>query len=129
MGYYHRGDFLSDIGSGISKVSSFASVIPGVGTAVSAVGGLIGGGISALGSLFGGGGPPPLSDAKFGELFNMNNRILELSKRFAAPMSSPGAPIAQSPYYPETRPPSTDMFASTPEQDYSEMDFDEEDFG
>jgi hypothetical protein len=123
--YHHRGDFLSDLGSGISKVSSFASFIPGVGTAVSGIGSLIGGGISAIGSLFGGGGPPPMSDAAFGSSLNFVNQATELAKRFGRPMTSPGAPVMQSPVYPETRPP-VEFYASTPDVDYS--DEEEEDY-
>jgi len=127
VSYYHRGDFLSDIGGGISKISSFANFIPGVGSAIGAVGGLLGGGISAIGSLFGGGGPPPLTDAQFAGTFNILNQGLELAKRFRAPMTSPGAPIGQSVVYPETRPP-TEFYAATPEPDLDYFE-EEEDFG
>src|SRR5258707_7522488 len=93
VSYYHRGDFLSDIGGGISKISSFANFIPGVGSAIGAVGGLLGGGISAIGSLFGGGGPPPLTDAQFAGTFNILHHRVELAEKFRLPMTSPCASI------------------------------------
>ncbi len=126
MSYYHRGDFLSDLGSGISKISSFANFIPGVGSAVAGVGSLIGGGISAIGSLFGGGGPPPMTAEQFAGPFNILNQATAFLLKNKPPMTSPGPPIGQNMVFPETRPP-VDFYAATPETDLDY--FEEEDYG
>src|SRR5258707_707574 len=120
VSYYHRGDFLSDLGGGIYKISSFANFIPGVGSA-----------IGAVGSLFGGGKPSPVPmEQQIGmspdQFINMNNQIMEMAKRFRAPMTSPGAPIADTVVLPQTRPP-VEFYASTPDVDYDY--FEEEDYG